>query len=70
MFPLRTVVRTSQLTGKVSEMQMRFDLTDYTNWQNGTVIQNALPYLNAEEREFLLTGITPDEWEDTYGEED
>lgn len=32
-------------------------------WENGAYIQNAFPMLNADEREFILTGITPDEWE-------
>lgn len=31
--------------------------------ENGAYIQNAFPMLNADEREFILTGITPDEWE-------
>ena len=34
--------------------------TDY--WQNGKSIQNAMPYLTADEREFIMTGITPEEW--------
>ena len=26
------------------------------------LIQNAMPNLSADEREFLMTGITPEEW--------
>lgn len=32
------------------------------NWQNGMLIQNALPELTSEEREFLMTGLLPEEW--------
>ncbi len=39
-------------------------------WQNGQFIQNAMPELTADEREFLLTGMTPEEWDEAFGEED
>ena len=29
-------------------------------------IQNVLPHLSAEHREFLMTGITPDEWKKMF----
>ena len=38
-----------------------------TAWHNGEVIQRALPHLSADEREFLMTGITPDEWKAEFG---
>lgn len=33
-------------------------------------VQAAFPYLNDEQREFLLTGITPGEWDDVMGTEE
>lgn len=33
-------------------------------WQGGMLIQNAMPNLTPAEREFLITGITQDEWEE------
>jgi len=36
----------------------------------GALIQNAFPFLSLDEREFLLTGMTPDEWDEICGEED
>ena len=30
---------------------------DLTNWENGELIQNAMPYLTADEREVLISGI-------------
>jgi hypothetical protein len=33
-------------------------------WQvDGQLIQQAMPHLSADDREFLMTGITPQEWE-------
>jgi len=35
-------------------------------WRTGELIQNAFPELPAEEREFLLTGLTPAEQDVFY----
>ena len=39
-------------------------------WQGGTVIQTAMPQLSADEREFVMTGVTAEEWAETFDEED
>lgn len=39
-------------------------------WQEGAYIQDAMPDLSLEEREFLISGFTPQQWADTFGEED
>jgi hypothetical protein len=31
-------------------------------YNNGALIQKAFPFLNADQREFLMSGLTPDEW--------
>ncbi len=33
-------------------------------------IQDVFPHLTADEREFLMTGITAKEWKDAFGEEE
>lgn len=63
----------SPFTGEVYRMQL--DLTEeqfqeqYEAWQSGVLIQNAFPTLNADEREFIKTGIPPVEWEKYIGED-
>lgn len=39
-------------------------------WQAGENIERAMPQLTAEEREFLITGATSEEWEAMFGEDD
>ena len=39
-------------------------------WQNGQSIQTAFPFLSNEEREFLMTGITPTEWNEIFSKEE
>jgi hypothetical protein len=41
----------------------------YTAWEQGTLVQNAMPHLSPDEREFIMTGITPEEWADNFGDE-
>ena len=57
-------VRRSSLTDKVSSMMIDVSYAQVMAWEEGgELIQNALPsHLTADEREFLMTGITPAEW--------
>lgn len=34
----------------------------------GKLIQDAMPNLTADQREFIMTGITPEEWDETFKE--
>lgn len=64
------IVRTSPFTGKVHEWDMPTVTEErLAEWRKpGNHIQNVFPELSADEREFLMTGITPEEWNDTFGE--
>jgi len=35
----------------------------------GMLIQDAMPNVSVDEREFIMTGITPEEWDSTFNEE-
>ena len=56
------ITRTSRLTGKTSVMDLKVTQIQLDAWVDGELVQNAMPQLSAEEREFLMTGITPAEW--------
>ena len=43
--------------------------TQLDRWTGGDLIQNVFPDLSADQREFLMTGITPEEWNQNFGEE-
>ena len=44
-------------------------ISSYNKWKHGTLVQNAFPTLNADEREFILTGCLPKQWEDMFNED-
>lgn len=33
------------------------------NWKSGATIQDAMPGISPDHREFIMTGITPKEWD-------
>lgn len=43
---------------------------DYWAWQNGALVQDAFPYLSAEEREALISGTCHTCWNYVFREEE
>jgi hypothetical protein len=62
------ISRKSPFSGKVNSMDLPITESQLERWQAGEMIQNVFPRLTADEREFLMTGITAQEWEDTFKE--
>lgn len=42
----------------------------YIKWQKGELIQNAMPELDDDTRERLITGICPTCWEEVFNAQD
>jgi hypothetical protein len=43
---------------------------DLVAYQDGAHIQDAFPYLTVDQRELILTGMTEEMWNDTFGDEE
>lgn len=63
------ITRKSTLSGTTNTREIEVTFQQLTAWKNGLVIQRAMPNLSADDREFIMTGITPEEWEETFGKE-
>lgn len=61
------VTRKSPISGEVNELEVPCTPEQLKAWQKGTFIQRAMPDVPAELREFLMTGITPEEWDSLFG---
>jgi hypothetical protein len=35
-------------------------------WKSGAYVQDAFPTLNADQREFIKSGVTKEEWEEEF----
>ena len=64
------VIAISALTGQKHAAPLAITETQVYDWVNGAHIQDAMPHLSPEDREFLMTGITQVEWDSMFSEED
>jgi hypothetical protein len=55
--------RRSLISGKTNTMDLPVTEEQIETWQNGGLIQDVFPELTPDEREFIKTGITSDEWQ-------
>ena len=63
------ITRTSPFTGITRTKNILVTEDQLERWQRGERIQNVMPYLSASDREFIMTGITDDEWDQAFGED-
>jgi len=63
------IKRESMFTGKVHYRDINVTYDQLADWRNGTLIQNAMPDLTPDEREFIMTGVTSEEWDETFHED-
>ena len=59
-----TITRRSPLSGETNSMWLDLSEGALLAWKGGMLAQDATPNLSADEREFVMTGITPYEWEE------
>ena len=64
------IKRTSPFSGELNEMNIDVTADQIKKWQEGELIQNAMPNISSDEREFILSGITPDEWDGMFGDDE
>ena len=57
------ITKTSMLSGNTSSMDIDVSQDQIDLWQGGSLIQNVMPNLSVDEREFIMTGVTAEEWE-------
>lgn len=62
------ITRTSGFTGITRTLDIPVTEEQLQLWHGGTPIQKAMPNLTESQYEFLMTGITADEWAETFGE--
>ena len=63
------ITRTSRFTGNTNVMELPITQSQLDAWVDGELIQNVMPHLSVDEREFIISGVTPAEWNSMFGEE-
>ena len=66
------VTKKSIISGKTNTMELDITQEDLDRYEqvSGLLVQAVFPQLSSSEREFLISGITPQEWNDTFGGEE
>lgn len=68
------ITRRSEVSGRDNTMDLPVTEQQLINWLGtkdspGQLIQHVMPHLSNEQREFLISGCTPEEWAKVVGEE-
>jgi len=57
-------------TGIERTLDLDFTAEQLAEWKNGALIQDAMPNLSPADREFVMTGVTDEEWANEFGDEE
>ena len=57
---------TSIVSGRTTTRDIDVEPEQILAWQNGMLIQDAMPELSAPDREFIMSGITQEEWDGIF----
>lgn len=63
------ITKTSMMTGVEHTREINMTEQELEQFRRGKHIQWLCPQLSVDDREFLITGMTPEEWEDFGPEE-
>ena len=64
------ITKTSPVTGQSNIREIDVTQEQLATWMAGTLIQTAMPHLSKEDREFIMTGTTPEDWKQMFPEEE
>ena len=60
------VTRKSQWSGITRTLELNITSEQMAAYETKLLVQNAFPQLTADEREFIKTGVTAEEWEELF----
>jgi hypothetical protein len=61
---------TNILTGLDNTMDLDVTPEQIQQWEAGALIQNVMPHLSIEQREFLISGMLPEEQKKIFGNDE
>lgn len=64
------ITRISQVSGIERTIDIPCTEEQLQEWQNGGLIQRVMAHLSDNDKEFIMTGITQEEWDSIFPEEE
>ena len=62
------ITRVSMFSGIKRTKIIDITQEQYDNWLNGEYIQVVAPHLSPSDREFIITGVTDEEWQAEFND--
>lgn len=60
------IERRSPLTGKLNQREINVTAEQLIRWKDGGLIQKVMPDISDDDREFLISGFTPEDWNELF----
>ena len=64
------ITMTSMISGKSRTRDIDITQEQVDSWKKGKMIQDVMPDISPSDREFLITGVTAEEWDEAFPPED
>lgn len=64
------ITKQHPMTGATNTLELPISQEQLDQWKSGTPIQNAIPNLTPDQREFLISGFLPGEYDKLFEEDD
>ena len=64
------IVRVSVYSGETHTRDIDVTAEQITAWREGELIQTVMPHISSDDREFIMTGMTPLEWKEFAEEQE
>ena len=61
------VTKRSSISGKEHTQEVDITQEQWNRWKGGELLQNVCPHLDNDDREFLISGSTKEEWAALFG---
>ena len=64
------ITRKSMLSGIERSLEIPVTKEQIDKWESGALAREAFPNITPTQREFIMTGVTDDEWDNAFSDED
>jgi len=64
------ITRKSVFTGIERTLEINITQDQLDAWQSGMLIQDAMPNISANDREFIMTGTIEGEWDEVMSDDE
>lgn len=67
---MMTFTKRSPITGNINSRDIDITEDQFQAWQDGEMIQVAMSNVSADDREFIISGMTPEDWATMFPEDE